>query len=79
MQKIFEKGTDEYNAFNAVWKFCQKYAIAEDNDAYWDSFIADGESIIKEYPSIKCLPGIIMAISNAKEDEMKKSKKIVNE
>lgn len=78
MYKKFEKESEEYQAFNDVWKFCQAYAIPEDTEEYWNGFVSDGEKIVSKYKSVKALKGIIMAISNANEEVLntKKLKKI---
>lgn len=49
MRKEIEKGSEEWNAFTAVWQFYQDFAIPEDDEKYWDDLVKAMKEIETEH------------------------------
>lgn len=77
MQKLLDKTTQDFKAFGLMWKFYQAYYIPEDSDEFWEKFIKDGETMIKQFPDVMIVRAFVTAFQNVLENKLK-SKKIVN-
>lgn len=52
MRKEIQKGSEEWEAFTAVWKMYQDFAIPEDNDEYWENLTKAMREIEVKHNSI---------------------------
>ena len=39
MKKTIEKDSEEWKAFQDVWRFYQDFAIPEDKEEYWEALV----------------------------------------
>lgn len=52
MKKEIQKGSAEWEAFVAIWKMYQDFAIPEDNDEYWENLVKTMKEIEVKHNSI---------------------------
>lgn len=74
MQKQLGKETEDFKAFGMLWKLYQAYYIPEDNNAYWDSFINDGNNMIRDFPDVPIVRAFVTAYQNVLEHKLKEQK-----
>lgn len=72
MEKMFAKGSVEWQMFTDFWSLCRKFWIPEDNDQYWEDLINSTEEFNRKYNTVYS-KHLSLALLNSL-DELSKTK-----
>ena len=72
MEKMFAKGSVEWQMFTDYWALCRKFWIPEDNDQYWEDLIISTEEFNRKYNTVYS-KHLSLALLNSL-DELSKTK-----
>ncbi len=65
-----------YGMFTDAWKLYKKYADVQQSDEYWESLIAEADTIAKKYQNDKLCRDLIIAAMSELEGKSKEIQKM---